>query len=202
MKYPENIQAVAALQPDYLGFIFYGRSKRNFTGEIPEISEKIKKTGVFVDSGVDFILEKVNKYGLKAIQLHGKESIDLCRELSERIKPDVEIIKVFSVEETFGFSRVKEYEDVCDFFLFDTKGKEKGGNGINFNWELLKKYNSLKPYFLSGGIGLTEVEQIKDFLNSDHSKYCVAIDVNSRFEEQPGFKNIEELELLIKNLNR
>jgi phosphoribosylanthranilate isomerase len=151
---------------------------------------------------VDFILEKVNKYGLKAIQLHGKESIDLCRELSERIKPDVEIIKVFSIDDTFGFSRVKEYEDVCDFFLFDTKGKEKGGNGITFNWELLKKYNSSKPYFLSGGIGLTEEEQIKDFLNSDHSKYCVAIDVNSRFEEQPGFKNIKELELLIKNLNR
>lgn len=208
MKYPENIKQVAALQPDYLGFIFYTKSKRNFEGKISKISEKIKKTGVFVNASKGFILEKVKKHQLKAVQLHGDESVDFCRNLLNTInnsanakkEREVELFKVFSVGETFDFSLVKVYENVCDYFLFDAKGKERGGNGTVFNWELLKEYPSTKPYFLSGGIGLESVLDLKAFINSKASKYCYAIDVNSKFEIEPGLKDIEKIIKFKKNL--
>ncbi len=201
MKYPENILDVAKLQPDYLGFIFYENSKRNFEGVIPVISDKIKKTGVFVNESIEFVLDKVKKYNLKAIQLHGFENEKYCRDLRIKIQDNsIEIIKVFSVGESFNFSKLKGYETVCNYFLFDTKGKKRGGNGIAFNWKLLENYPSKKPYFLSGGIGLDTVEDIKEFFKSDASKYCYALDINSKFEDKPGFKNIEDLKLFIQDL--
>jgi phosphoribosylanthranilate isomerase len=112
----------------------------------------------------------------------------------------VKVIKVFSIKDTFDFSVLKPYEDVCDFFLFDTKGKLPGGNGYTFNWDILKKYPSTKPYFLSGGIGLDQIENLKEFQKNDASKYCYAIDVNSKFEIKPGLKNIELLKEFKNNL--
>jgi phosphoribosylanthranilate isomerase len=197
MKYPDNIKSVAALQPDYLGFIFYEKSKRHFNGVIPEISESIKKTGVFVNATIDFILEKVDRHNLNTVQLHGDESPKFCKELFIN---QIEVIKVFSVGDNFDFKVLDPYDEVCDYFLFDTKGKERGGNGITFNWNLLQNYSGSKPYFLSGGIGLEEVEDLKYFLKSTASKYCYAIDVNSKFEMEPGLKIIEKLKIFIKNL--
>jgi len=198
MKYQENIEQVAALQPDYLGFIFHEKSKRNFEGRIPVISESIKKTGVFVNETIDFILEKVKNYSLQAVQLHGDESPELCKEL--RSKENLEVIKVFSVGEKFDFESLEKYEEVCDYFLFDTKGKEKGGNGIVFNWELLKDYTSKKPYFLSGGLGLEALETINIFFKTNASKYCFALDLNSKFEEQPGLKDVNKLKIFVQEL--
>jgi len=106
-------------------------------------------------------------------------------------KMDCEIIKVFSVDDTFDFQTIAEYESVCDYFLFDTKGKNHGGNGQTFNWELLKNYPSKKPFFLSGGIGLEQIETIKNM-----NLPIYAIDVNSKFETQPGLKNIQLLKQL------
>ena len=209
MKDFENIKEVSALQPDYLGFIFYPQSKRNFSGEIPKISDKIIKTGVFVNESIDFIVKKVKEYDLKAIQLHGDENPKYCADLqsikyffeSDKMNLNqVQIIKVFSVGEIFDFSILKDYEGVCDYFLFDTKGKEKGGNGITFNWKQLKNYPSDKPYFLSGGIGLEEVEDIDEFFNTKASEKCFAIDVNSKFEDKSGLKNLEKLKLFIEGL--
>jgi len=199
MKYRDNIEKVAALQPDYLGFIFYKKSKRNFDGVIPNIPNTIKKTGVFVNESLDFILKKVKKYNLTAIQLHGNESPELCKELKSN--ENVEIIKVFSVGEKFDFETIEKYEEVCDYFLFDTKGEEKGGNGVLFNWKLLNNYSSEKPYFLSGGIGLDDVQDIHEFFKTDASKFCIALDLNSKFEVKPGLKNINKLESFIKKIN-
>ena len=190
MKYQENITEVAQLQPDYLGFIFYEKSVRFFDGSIPKISENIKKAGVFVNASPEEIVSKVNTYDLDAIQLHGNESPEFCQALHFL---DIEIIKVFSIKDNFDFDLLKPYEALCDYYLFDTKGKLPGGNGYTFNWKILKEYPSTKPYFLSGGIGLEDVENIKSFLSTDTSKYCYAIDVNSKFEINPGLKNIEKL---------
>jgi phosphoribosylanthranilate isomerase len=203
MKYPENIKDVAALQPDYLGFIFYEKSKRNFDGIIPKISNDIKRIGVFVNETAEVIIEMVLKYQLSAVQLHGDESHVFCYDLKSNfsVTNDVEIIKVFSVDDDFDFKILKIYEDVCDYFLFDTKGKERGGNGITFNWELLKNNSSNKPYFLSGGLSLEEVENLKEFIKSEVSKNCYSLDVNSKFEIKPGLKNIENLKLFINDLN-
>ncbi|WP_062059862.1 phosphoribosylanthranilate isomerase [Aquimarina longa] len=198
MKYSENITAIASMQPDYLGFIFYEKSPRNFEGEIPSIPKSIKKTGVFVDASIDFIIEKIKLYDFKAIQLHGKETPDYCLKLKSRIAPidttnQIELWKVFSIKDTFDFSILKSYEGIVDCFLFDTKGKEKGGNGYTFDWNILKKYPSTTPFILSGGIGLEETEAVLDFLKSPESKYIHAIDVNSKFENIPGEKKIEDL---------
>jgi len=197
MKYTENIKAVAALQPDYLGFIFYEKSKRNFDGNIPQLSNDIKKVGVFVDANFDFINEKVKRYHLKAIQLHGSESPELCMKCDNL---NVEIIKVFSVGNDFDFNKLAPYESVVDYFLFDTKGKEKGGNGVIFNWTLLENYPSTKPYFLSGGIGLESLNSLNEFSKSKAAKNCYALDVNSRFEDYAGMKNTDKLKEFKDNI--
>lgn len=228
MKYPDNIEQVAALQPDYLGFIFYTKSARNFDAQtIPVIPKSIKKTGVFVDADINFIIEKIKTHDLKAVQLHGKESPEFCKELrhvchyeeqsdvvissketdchdfQKKSHNDnkIEIIKVFSIKDEFDFSVLKPYEDVVDYFLFDTKGKLPGGNGYTFDWNVLNDYPSTKPFFLSGGIGIDQIKDIKQFAKSNASKYCYALDVNSKFEIEHGLKNTSVLKEFKNKLN-
>ncbi|MCF6295817.1 MAG: phosphoribosylanthranilate isomerase [Flavobacteriaceae bacterium] len=229
MKYQDNINQVAALQPDYLGFIFYKKSPRFFDGEIPDFPNSIKKVGVFVNEPISFIIEKIETHQLNAVQLHGNESQEYCIELkrhyekrsdevisskesgchsvldtesinknNEMLKQvqhdkSIEIIKVFSIKDKFNFDVLKPYETVCDYYLFDTKGKLPGGNGYAFDWSVLSNYPSTKPYFLSGGIGLDQIESVLSFLRRQESKYCYAIDVNSKFEIKPGLKDIKQL---------
>jgi phosphoribosylanthranilate isomerase len=125
--------------------------------------------------------------------LHGNESPEFCNQLKA---VPVKIIKVFSIDATFNFDSLKPYESVCDYYLFDTKGKLPGGNGVAFNWEILKKYPSEKPFFLSGGIGIESLENLKKLKLPIH-----AIDVNSKFENQPGYKNIQNLKAFQTHLN-
>lgn len=203
MKEADNIREVAKLHPDYMGFIFYDKTPRNFDIEMPQIPSEVKKTGVFVNAKIDDILKKLRKYDLKAIQLHGNESPEFCGELNTLLREvQVELIKVFSVGEDFNFETIKAYEAVVDYFLFDTKGKNKGGNGTVFNWEILKEYPSEKPFFLSGGIGLEQLSAVKELQNYFQEKgkedKLYAIDVNSKFEDKPGLKNIEKLKKLNK----
>ena len=214
MKYVDNIQQVAELQPDYLGFIFYEKSKRNFEGIIPEIPKEIKKTGVFVNEIPEIVVSLVDEYQLQAIQLHGDESVEYIKqiknlfeerfeELSPKLKSTtkpVEIIKVFGIKNEFDFNILKDYEEVVDFFLFDTKGKERGGNGVTFNWQVLNDYNSTKPFFLSGGIGVEEAAEVNKILKTDLPVY--ALDINSRFETKPGLKSVEKLKKFIKEVEK
>ena len=210
-----NPEEVAALQPDYLGFIFWEPSSRYFSRELPKLPTSIKKVGVFVDAPLEEVLEKVEQHQLDAVQLHGKESAAYCNalrhpelvsgsHLSEMLNQvqhdEFEIIKVFSIKDDFDFDALKDYEEACDYYLFDTKGRLPGGNGYTFDWSVLEKYSSSKPYFLSGGIGLDAKEKLKAFLNSPASKNCFAIDVNSKFETAPGLKNIEDLKIFIESL--
>jgi phosphoribosylanthranilate isomerase len=215
MKYVENIQQVGALTPDYLGFIFYEKSKRNFEGIIPELPSSIKKTGVFVNEILAIVISMVEEYRLDAVQLHGDESVEYILELKAQLaerkelfieenkqitkkknqyfiaETAIEIIKVFGIKDTFDFDILKPYVAVVDYFLFDTKGKERGGNGTKFDWTVLKKYPFEKPFFLSGGIGLEDVVEVQKTIHSGLPIY--ALDVNSKFESAPGVKKIEEL---------
>lgn len=187
-----NPMEVAQLQPDYLGFIFWKPSSRYFDGEMPALLKAIKKVGVFVDAPLEEVQSTIEKHNLDAVQLHGNESPQFCEDLKGTV-PSLDVIKVFSIKDNFDFSVLKDYEQVCDFYLFDTKGKLPGGNGYAFDWSVLNKYPSTKPFFLSGGIGLESAEDLKSFLNSPASKYCKVIDINSKFEIQPGLKNIDQL---------
>ncbi len=211
-----NTAEVAALQPDYLGFIFWEPSSRFFDVEIPELPDHIQKVGVFVDASVEEIINKIKKYDLQAVQLHGEESPELCDELRVRsnkirarlntvetshVGKYLKIIKVFSIKHDFDFNLLKAYEAACDYYLFDTKGKLPGGNGYAFDWRVLENYPSTKPYFLSGGIGLEDVEAVKEFMKRPEAEYCYAIDVNSRFEVEPGLKDVEGLKQFRKLLS-
>ena len=196
MKFSENILETAQLHPDFMGFIFYEKSPRFYSQEaIPEINA-VKKVGVFVNASEGEIIEKTTKFGLDLVQLHGNESHDFCKNLKQKFlenKLEIQTIKAFSVDENFDFGSLKAYEENTDYFLFDTKGKLYGGNGTVFNWQILKNYTSKKPYFLSGGLGISEIKQLKTFLKTSESKYCFAIDVNSKFEIEPGLKDIKTL---------
>lgn len=188
MKYPDNIVELGTLLPDYMGFIFWDKSSRYFNGQIPELPKSIKKTGVFVNETVENVVQKVLQYDLQAVQLHGEESVAFCAELRKSLLKNIEIIKVFSILDTFDFAVLEPFELVCDYFLFDTKGKLPGGNGTTFDWKVLQQYPSSKPFFLSGGIGPEELEAVSEILKTNLPVH--AIDVNSKFEIEPGLKNI------------
>jgi phosphoribosylanthranilate isomerase len=198
MKYPENILEVGSLLPDYMGFIFWEKSARYFDGIIPELPKSIKKVGVFVDATLEEILEKISTYDLQAVQLHGDESVEFCEILKKNISNVTEVIKVFSILNTFDFAVLKSFENVCDYFLFDTKGKLPGGNGTTFDWKVLEKYSSTKLIFLSGGIGIEELDSINEILKINLPVY--AIDVNSKFEIEPGLKNKIDLEIFVNSI--
>lgn len=198
MKYSKNIQAIAEIQPDYLGFIFWENSKRRFDlEEIPHFDSKIKKVGVFVDASMNEITARKNQFDLNVIQLHGNETAAFCAKLKEQ---NVEVIKAFSISNDFNFNVLKQYISCVDYFLFDTKGRLPGGNGITFDWKILGDYSFQTPYLLSGGIGTTELDAIKIFLETEAGKNCIAIDVNSRFELKSGYKNENKLRKFKKSL--
>jgi len=202
MRDPENIRAVAAIKPNYMGFIFWEPSKRFIQNPIPEIDPNIQKIGVFVKAIPNFILKTIQENDLQGVQLHGGETAQDCKVLRDALdkevglsKPSLVIIKAFSVADQFDFSSLAAYEAYCDYFLFDTKGKLPGGNGYTFSWKLLSAYPSNTPYFLSGGIGLRQTDALAEFLESDAAKMCAVIDVNSTFEEEDYTKNYKDLEL-------
>lgn len=197
MRDAENIKELVELKPDFIGFIFYDKSPR-FVGNtldtelIQSIPRETRKVGVFVNATVDYILQNVKKYGLNYVQLHGNETPDFCKNL--RMK-GVNIIKAFRLDESFIFSQLNNYKPHVDFFLFDAKGDGYGGNGITFDWSILKKYDNQKPYFLAGGISLDNLDELASITPKPYS-----LDVNSKFEVEPGVKDIEKVAELITKL--
>lgn len=202
MKY--NTEEVASLQPDYLGFIFWEPSSRYYNSSIPDNIANSKKVGVFVNAPLEEIVLRIFEYDLDAVQLHGEEEPDYCLKIKSLISDDntsnIEIIKAFPVDEQFNFTQLGAYEDVCDYYLFDTRGDLPGGTGERFDWQLLKKYASKKPFFLSGGIGVSDAKSLLEFMAQPEAKYCYAFDVNSKFEKEPGLKDIEALKKFIEDI--
>lgn len=186
MREAKNILEVAALQPDYMGFILWDGSKRHCP-KPQQVPEGITKVGVFVDATVAEIEDAIEDYKLGAVQLHGNESPGLCRELQGK----AQVIKAFGVGEGFDFDTLLDYLPYCDFFLFDTKGPMPGGNGTTFDWSILENYAFDLPFFISGGIGLAEIEKINELRRTDLPVY--AIDINSKFEIAPARKDAEQL---------
>lgn len=198
MREPENIRELLELKPDYVGFIFYAHSKRFVGGfhadALASIFTSTKKTGVFVNETMDAMADKVIKYDLDAVQMHGDESAEFCRSFRKFLRKvqtekHVEIIKAFGVSEGFDFGILASYEDFVDYFLFDTKTTEHGGSGVSFDWSILENYHGRKPYFLSGGLSPDNIHGIKGI--KDIRFY--GVDLNSRFEIDAGVKDIDKL---------
>ncbi len=187
----KNIQEVIALKPDLAGFIFYKGSPRYVGQEFPvhfinDLPDSIEKIGVFVNESSEQILKIADKYGLDYVQLHGEESARDCEDLKNR---GIKVIKAIPVSDRKSLDAAKIFDNKVDYLLFDTQGKYRGGNGIPFNWNILKSYALTTPYFISGGLG---VEELKQLSNCELPGYA-GVDLNSRFEISPGIKNIDSL---------
>ncbi|MES2873354.1 MAG: phosphoribosylanthranilate isomerase [Bacteroidota bacterium] len=198
MREPGNIRELSELKPDYVGLIFYLHSQR-FVGDLhadaaAAVSPTSKKTGVFVNESMDTIADAVIQYDLDAVQLHGEESGEFCRTFRKflhnmQTEKHVEIIKAFGISERFDFAVLDSYEDFVDYYLFDTKTSQHGGSGETFDWSILENYQGKKPYFLSGGLSAENIEAVKEI--KDIRLY--GIDLNSKFESEPGVKDINKL---------
>lgn len=198
MRENQNILDLAALKPDFMGFIFYNKSPRNVLifknlKEILNLPKTIKKTGVFVDETFENILEYVSEFNLDFVQLHGSESPDFCQKIKSK---GIGVIKAFGIDKTFSFKQTVKYEKSVDFFLFDTKGKEHGGNGFKFDWSILKNYNQKIPFLLAGGIAIENIEDLIELKELN----IAGLDVNSKFEIIPGLKDISNLKLLFQKI--
>lgn len=199
MKNPNNIEELSSLSINYMGFIFYPKSPRYIAGLKPEIlnilSDSTKRVGVFVNEKVASLFKTIEKYGLDAVQLHGNETPQYCEDLIETF-PEITIIKALSISDIKDIEKTNEYEELCDYFLFDTKTSQYGGSGQKFNWEILNSYKENKPFFLSGGISMEDIEEIK---NIQHPN-LYGLDLNSKFESEPGLKDLYLVKKFIKKI--
>ncbi len=207
MKDSGNIIDLAQLKPDYLGLIFYSQSKRfaaNLDKDIlSSLPDSIKLTGVFVNETIDEIISKIEEYDLNAVQLHGSESVIYCQQLKELLRvrlpfKKLEIIKAFGIFPGFDFNHLTQFNDVADYFLFDTKTAEHGGSGIAFDWKILDQYSGLKSYFLSGGLSPENIAEISNLV----SEKLYGIDLNSKFELEPGLKDISSLKFVFELIGK
>ena len=186
----KQLQQLDGLDIDFAGLIFYKESPRYIGDKISKTELKkadldIKKVGVFVNPEMIDVLDAIDDYGLEVVQLHGDESPEMCEDLSS----EVEVIKAFRVSDGVDIDKlVAPYDAVCDYYLFDTGGLKEsfGGTGQQFDWTILTKAKIEKPFFLSGGIGVDDAIRIKAFKHPDY----FGVDINSRFEKEPGVKDM------------
>jgi phosphoribosylanthranilate isomerase len=197
LKYRDNIAQVIALSPDYVGFVFYRNSPRDVSceRELPAYARSmrhVKKVGVFVNESIPVILQAVAAYGLDMVQLHGNETPAFCASL----KQSIAVMKAFSVSDQFDFKQLHPYEQHCNYFLFDTPTVAYGGSGRVFDWQLLYDRHIVLPFFLSGGIGPENFNQALLVQNAS----LAGLDLNSRVERSPGYKDIQKLQTVIHEL--
>ncbi len=199
----KQLQQLDGLNIAFAGLIFQKESPRYVVGKISREELQgtdfdLKKTGVFVNAGYEEIMRMVDDYDLDVVQLHGDETPELC----ERLSDDVEVIKAFAVgKEKISIDKmVADYDEVCDYYLFDTASKDglAGGTGEKFDWKLITESKIEKPFFLSGGIGVEDIAKIKAFTHPDY----FGVDVNSRFEKSPGVKDMALLLQLRQGLKK
>ena len=195
MRDSRNIREVENLAPDMMGFMCWSGSKR-YVSCRPDYLPKVCRVGVFVNPTADEVMSKVRELGLNRIQLHGTETPQLCRTIHKAT--GLPIMKAVQIESRDDFNRCSAYEraDGVDMFLFDTKCSGWGGSGQEFDWSMLESYDGSNPFILAGGIGLGAEERIVDI---NHPKFR-GIDLNSRFETGPAFKEISKLSVFINNI--
>ncbi len=202
LKNPENTQSVLDLEVDMIGHIFYEKSPRFIETPYPIVRKNTRRVGVFVDADIPFILDKIRNFDLDAIQLHGSETvgeiIDLIFEMMKNDIHKILIIKAIAIETIEDLAKAKQYETFANYILFDTKTPKHGGSGQKFDWSILDYYDSETPFILSGGIGIDDLENIRKI---KHEK-LIGIDLNSRFELEPGLKNIATLTNFISEIHK
>ena len=185
---------------NFFGMIFYPKSPRNITIEnankLNKISEKlnINGVGVFVNKDINELEEIIKYVNLKYVQLHGSEDELYIKNLKEF---GVKVIKSISVSNADDLKKINNYQ-TADYFLFDYKPKKNelpGGNSKSFDWNILKSLKTDKPWFLSGGINLNNIQQILVDINP-----C-GVDLSSGVEKELGIKDNRIINNFIEKLN-
>jgi phosphoribosylanthranilate isomerase len=188
----QNILALQErIQPDWMGIICYPPSPRYVptTAAAAIKATDLPKVGVFVNASLAEIQEKIEAFGLSVLQLHGEETVAEVAQIKQ--VTGLTVFKVLSVKEEMDWRELEGYLPYVDYFLFDTFTTQYGGSGKQFNWEVLIDYPFEKPFLLSGGIGLDNIHAVK--LLVQRLPQLAGIDVNSKFEIRPGFKDIDML---------
>lgn len=197
MRDLENIQRlISEVKPDLMGLIFYPKSHRFVSGEKAAAFKEIqvKKVGVFVNESMEEILRKAQEFNLSAIQLHGNESVDFAKNLSE--KTDCALWKVVSVGSEIDWKSLEGYLPFVSKFLFDTATASHGGSGKKFDWAILETYPFNKGFLLSGGLDEESVDEVLALRKQ--IPQLKGVDLNSKFEDASGLKNIEKLKRFTK----
>ena len=190
-----QIQELISLNTDFLGFIFYEKSPRFVLNHLSleEIAEipHFGKVGVFVNETVEKISEISEKAKLNFIQLHGDEDEEFVKRLRLRLSKNIKIIKVIRIgNQSFDELQktINQQPSTVNYLLFDTDSKAFGGTGKTFDWQILNEIEIPIPYFLSGGISLENIHQL-----STINQQPIVLDINSKFEIEPGIKNLEKI---------
>ena len=192
MREPDNIRSlISEVNPDWMGLIFYSKSPRYVSDEqAAELKgQPVKKVGVFVNESEAEIQRKVDQFGLSAIQLHGNESVEFVKDLSGKI--DAELWKVVSVGDQIDWGSLESFLPFVSKFLFDTATAAHGGSGKRFDWKVLETYPFDKGFLLSGGLDEESAEEVLAL--RQQIPQLQGVDLNSKFEDAPGVKNIEKL---------
>ena len=190
-----QIQELISLNTDFLGFIFYEKSPRFVLNhlsleEISEINHQ-GKIGVFVNETVEKISEISEKAKLSFIQLHGDEDEKFILQLRQILGNNIKIIKVIRIgNQSFDELQktINQQPSSVNYLLFDTDSKAFGGTGKTFDWQILNEIEIPIPYFLSGGISLENIHQL-----STINHQPIVLDINSKFETEPGIKDLEKI---------
>ena len=201
MREAENMKAVESLGAGMIGMIFWKGSSRYVSEKPKSLPTRCKRVGVFVDEDVERVVQTVGNYALDYVQLHGSESPSYILTLRRQLEAAgfrLLIIKAFNIATAADLAATVDYAGVADVFLFDTKGRQVGGNGEKFNWQVLSHYGGTTPFLLSGGIGPDDAGRVRAFSHPQ----CMGIDLNSRFETCPGMKDIAALSRFIDELNK
>lgn len=199
MRDAQNIREVEALGVDWMGFIFWSPSKRCCSEKPTYLPENCKRVGVFVNAEIEEIVDKTIEYRLDLVQLHGKEDRQYVMSLRKALGSADQtplIIKAMALKAKEDLAKCDQYVGFVDYFLFDTPSPGYGGTGKSFDWSLLDGYSSFTPFILSGGIGPDSAADVNAFSNP----FCVGIDLNSKFEIEPGLKNVELLKEFIPQI--
>ena len=156
------------------------------------------------DEDIDEIVKISEKAKLNFIQLHGDEDEKFILQLRQILGNNIKIIKVIRIgNQSFDELQktINQQPSTVNYLLFDTDSKAFGGTGKTFDWQILNEIEIPIPYFLSGGISLENIKNLQNFVkvNMSENKTLTklntpfALDINSKFEIEPGIKNLEKI---------
>ena len=191
LKSLDDIEIINKYNPEYIGFVFYKKSKRYIDYRMAKIlknalNKNILAVGVFVNEDINTVVKLLNQNIIDIAQLHGNESENYIKTLKKLTnKP---IIKAFKVENALDIQKAKQSQ--ADFVLLDSG---TGGTGETFNWSLIDDFN--KPYFLAGGLSIENIKTALDML----SPY--ALDVSSGIETD-NKKDSEKIKAFIQTVRQ